>query len=100
MALAHKGLEVESQPWHFTEKEAISFSGQERVPVLIDAENTISDSWEIAKYLETEYPDTPSLKLDHGEVLFIKFWVEIVLHPELLQLLVMDIYNNLAKKDQ
>ena len=53
MALAHKGLEVESLPWHFTEKEAISFSGQERVPVLIDAKNTISDSWEIAKYLET-----------------------------------------------
>ena len=100
MALAHKGLEVESLPWHFTEKEAISFSGQGRVPVLIDAENTISDSWEIAKYLETEYPDTPSLKLDHGEVLFIKFWVETVLHPELLQLVVMDIYNNLAQKDQ
>jgi len=33
-------------------------------------------------------------------VLFLKFWVKIVLHPELLQLLVMDIYNNLAKKDQ
>ena len=45
MALAHKGIEVESQPWHFTEKEAISFSGQERVSVLINAENTISDSW-------------------------------------------------------
>ena len=41
MALAHKGIEVESLPWHFTEKEAISFTGQERVPVLIDAENTI-----------------------------------------------------------
>ena len=40
------------------------------------------------------------MKLDHGEVLFIKFWVETVLHPELLQLLVMDIYNNLAQKDQ
>ena len=100
MALAHKGLEVESLPWHFTEKEAISFSGQERVPVLIDAENTISDSWEIAKYLETEYPDTPSLKLDHGEVLFKRFWVETVLDPELLQLLEMNIYNNLVQKDQ
>ena len=50
--------------------------------------------------IQSEYPDTPSLKLDHGEVLFIKFWVETVLHPELLQLLVMDIYNNLAQKDQ
>ena len=67
---------------------------------MIDADNTISDSWEIAKYLETEYPDTPSLKLDHGEVLFIKVCVETVLHPKLLQLLVMDIYNNLAQKDQ
>ena len=67
---------------------------------MIDAENTISDSWEIAKYLETVYLDTPSLKLDHGEVLFKKFWVETVLHPELLQFLVMDIYKNLAQKDQ
>ena len=25
MALAHKRLEVESLPWHFTEKEAIVF---------------------------------------------------------------------------
>jgi len=40
------------------------------------------------------------LKLDHGEVLFIKFWVETVLHLELLQLVVIDIYNNLVQKDQ
>ena len=36
MALAHKGLEVESIPWHFSEKEAISFSGQVRVSALVD----------------------------------------------------------------
>ena len=87
MALAHKGLEVESLPWHVTEKEAISFLDK-RESVLIDAENTISDSWEIAKYLETVNPDTPPLKLDHGEVLYKKIWVETVLHPELLQFLV------------
>ena len=49
--------------------------------VLVDTESTVSDSWEIAKYLETENPDSPSLTLDHGEVFFIKFWVETVLHP-------------------
>ena len=54
MALAHKELEVESIPWHFTEKEAISFSGQERVPVLVNGKNSISDSRGIAKNLETE----------------------------------------------
>ena len=100
MALAHKRLNVECMPWHFTEKDKIKFSGQERVPVLIDGSNTISDSWEIAKYLENAYPDSPSLKLDNGEVLFIKFWSETVLHPELLQLLVMDIHDNLSLEDQ
>ena len=100
MGLAHKGLDVEGMPWHFTEKDKIKFSGQERVPVLIDGSNTISDSWEIAKYLENAYPDSPSLKLDNGEVLFIKFWSETVLHPELLQLLVLDIHDNLSLEDQ
>ena len=100
MALAHKGLDVECIPWRFTEKDKIKFSGQERVPVLIDGSNTISDSWEIAKYLESAYPDRPSLKLDNGEVLFIKFWSETVLHPELLQLLVLDIHDNLSLEDQ
>ena len=100
MALAHKRLNVECMPWHFTEKDKIKFSGQERVPVLIDGNKTISDSWEIAKYLESAYPDRPSLKLDNGEVLFIKFWSETVLHPELLQLLVLDIHDNLSLEDQ
>ena len=100
MALAHKRLNVECMPWHFTEKDKIKFSGQERVPVLIDGSNTISDSWEIAKYLESAYPDRPSLKLDNGEVLFIKFWSETVLHPELLQLLVLDIHDKLSLEDQ
>ena len=66
MALAHKRLNVECMPWHFTEKDKIKFSGQERVPVLIDGSNTISDSWEIAKYLENAYPESSSLKLDNG----------------------------------
>ena len=100
MALAHKRLNVECMPWHFTEKDKIKFSGQERVPVLIDGSKTISDSWEIAKYLESAYPDRPSLKLDNGEVLFIKFWSETVLHPELLQMLVLDIHDNLSLEDQ
>ena len=100
MALAHKGLDVECMPWRFTEKDKIKFSGQERVPVLLDGNNTVADSWEIAKYLETAYPDSASLKLEHGEILFIKFWAETVLHPEMLQLLVLDIHDNLTPEDQ
>jgi len=45
MALAHKGLEVETIPWHFTEKSAIAFAGSERVPVIVDGTCAVKDSW-------------------------------------------------------
>ena len=67
---------------------------------MIDGNNTVADSWEIAKYLESTFPDSPSLKLEYGEVLFIKFWSETVLHPEMLKLLVLDIHDNLRPEDQ
>ncbi len=57
MALKHKGLNAEEIPWRFTEKEAIAFSGQGLVPVLVDGDKVINDSWEIAHYLETTYSD-------------------------------------------
>ena len=55
-ALAHKGLPVETIPWRFTEREAIAFSGQARVPVLRDNERVVHDSWSIAEYLEETSP--------------------------------------------
>ncbi len=61
MALAHKKLPVRTIPWRFTEKDAIAPSGQTRVPVLVDGERWITDSWSIAEYLEDTYSDRPSL---------------------------------------
>jgi glutathione S-transferase len=61
MALAHKELSVETIPWRFTEKGAIAKSGQPRVPVLVDGDQWIADSWTIAAYLEDTYPERPSL---------------------------------------
>ena len=49
MALAHKGLAVETIPWRFTDKAALAFSGQERVPVIRDGDTVVSDSWTIAR---------------------------------------------------
>ena len=56
LALVHKGLAAETIPWRFMDKDVIAFSGQEKVPVLIDGGNVISDSWAIATYLEKTYP--------------------------------------------
>ena len=61
LALAHKGLDVERIPWRFTDKDAIAFSGQGKVPVLLDGETSVHDSWTIACYLEDTYPDLPTL---------------------------------------
>lgn len=61
MALAHKNLSVETIPWRFTEKEVIAKSEQLRVPVLVDGNRWIADSWTIANYLEDTYPERPSL---------------------------------------
>jgi glutathione S-transferase len=61
LALAHKGLTVETIPWRFSDTDAIEVSGQGRVPVLLDGDKVVSDSWTIAEYLEDTYQHPPSL---------------------------------------
>jgi glutathione S-transferase len=57
LALAHKKLAVETIPWRFTEKAEIAASGQIFVPVLVDGDRWIADSWTIANYLEDTFPE-------------------------------------------
>src|SRR3569623_378937 len=61
MALAHKGLDFETVPWRFAQKDTIQAHGSEKVPVLVDGEARVNDSWAIAEYLEDTYPARPSL---------------------------------------
>ena len=44
LALHHKQLPFKSIPWRMTEKNRIAFADTERVPVLVDGEQTLSDS--------------------------------------------------------
>lgn len=102
MALAHKGLAVETLPWRFTDKDAIAFSGQGKVPVLVDGETTVVDSWEIADYLDKTYPDRPALFGSpdaRGAALFVKRWAEGQLHPALVRLIIADLVKILDPKD-
>jgi len=103
MALAHKQLEIKTIPWHFTDKEAIAFSGQGKVPVIVDGENVVCDSWKIANYLENNYSDRPVLfgSLEaKSHALFIKNWSEKVLAKSLFPLLIKDVYFHLNEKDK
>ena len=103
LALAHKGLAVETIPWRFTEKERLGFSGQGRVPVLIDGDRVVADSWAIAEYLEDSYPDRPSLFGGAGgraQARFINAWADSILHPGISRLVVRDILDVLAPQDR
>lgn len=103
MALAHKGLEVETVPWRFTDKHMIAFSRQERVPVIIDGDRVVVDSWTIAEYLDETYPDRPMLfsgdqSRAHGS--FIRNWVERAVHPGIVRQIILPLFAMLAEKDK
>jgi glutathione S-transferase len=100
LALAHKGLAFETRPWRFTDKEAIAFSGQDKVPVLRDGERVVHDSWAIATYLEEAYPDRPRLFAGSpAATRFTANWADAVLNPAIGRLIVSDIPGILDEKD-
>ncbi|MEH2479154.1 glutathione S-transferase [Nitrobacteraceae bacterium AZCC 2146] len=103
MALAHKGLDMTSVPWRFTEREAINRHKSEKVPVLIDGEHTVSDSWAIANYLEDTYPDHPSLFGGEGGRAMgrmLNWWGDTVVIGGMFPFIVADIHSHLRPEDQ
>ena len=103
MALAHKGLAVETVPWRFTEKDKLPQPNVGRVPVIVDGARVVHDSTAIADYLEEQYPDRPSLfggEVGRGLARFIQNWTETVLQPGLIRLVLLDIYRHIGPADQ
>ena len=103
MALAHKGLEVRTVPWRFTDKDVIAFTGQGRVPVLMDGETPVHDSWAIAVHLEERYPDRPSLfggAAAMAVTRLVNSWADRVLLPMAAPLIIVDILDHVHDKDR
>jgi glutathione S-transferase len=103
MALAAKGLRAETIPWRFTDKAAIAPHGAEKVPVLVDGDRAIHDSWAIAEYLEQTYPDRPSLfggAVGRDYARFVNAFADAVLLGSIARLIIADIHAVLAPQDQ
>lgn len=81
LILDYKGLEyrkIEVTPG-VGQLEIFGFTGQRQVPVLKDDDIAITDSTEIALYLERKYPDRPILPEDpvqRGQVLILEEWAD------------------------
>lgn len=101
-ALAHKGVDFQTEPVGFTEKAKIEFSGQTRVPILRHDGKIVPDSWAIACYLEERYPDRPSLfDGEAGKSLahFFSRWTDMV-QIQLVPNFIKDIYDHTRAEDQ
>jgi len=102
MALAHKGLSAETIPWCFTEKDAIASHKSDKVPVLLDGENSVVDSWTIANYLEDTYPDRPSLFGGEGGraiARMLNWWGDLSVVGGIFPMIIADIPLNLKPVD-
>lgn len=103
LALAHKGLAFETIPWRFTDKDAIAMSGQDRVPVLIDREQVVWDSWAIADHLEAGYPDAPSLfggPMGRSLARFVSRWSDRTMAAEIVRMIAADVHAHVHPKDR
>lgn len=103
MAVAHKGLDWQTIPIPFTKVATIEGGDSRRIPVIRDGDTVVEESFEIARYLESTYPDANSLfNGSGGEALSLQIinWSQTALHPEVVKLCLLDIYNSLAPDDQ
>ncbi|EPC01497.1 glutathione S-transferase [Litchfieldella anticariensis FP35 = DSM 16096] len=101
-ALAHKGLDYETQPWHFTDKQELAFANHDKVPVLVDGDEVVTESYEILHYLDRVYPDRPLLGDTQAEARarFFKFYAERSLAPGMMRTIIMDLLNAIHPKDR
>ena len=103
MALAHKGIEAETVPWRFTEKDKLPQPNAGRVPVIVDDGEVVHDSSAIAEYLENRYAERPSLfggEAGRALTRFVQNWTETVMQPALVGFVVLDICLHAAPQDQ
>ena len=103
MALAHKDIKAETIPWRFSEKDAIAPHQSDKVPVFIDGETSVADSWAIANYLEDTYPDRPSLFGGEGGRAMgrmLNWWGDTVVLGGIFPMIAADIHGHLRPADQ
>jgi len=108
MALRHKQLDFATVPVRMSDKATIAFSGGKTVPIVKDGEGdgndfVVRDSWKIAEYLESRYPDAPTLfggTIGQGVTQALNVWVDRVLVLPMLALIVADVHERVDPADE
>src|SRR5262249_52188907 len=93
-ALAHKGIDFDVHPVRFADVETIRrLSGQHLTPIIDDNGKVTHETWDIANYLEDQFPNRPSLfggAAGKGMARFINLWSDMQLAPPLRRVIYAD----------
>lgn len=103
VALEHKGLRAESVPVAFFETEKLPFRTIGMLPVLSDDGCGFAGTWDIATHLDMEYSDRPALMRSpeaRVQARFVASWVDHVLFPNLLRVVLPDFLERLHVRDR
>jgi glutathione S-transferase len=103
-ASAHKRLDAEFRPTRFADVETIrNLSGQKFVPILVDGQSVVYDSWNIATYLEDRFPGRPSLfgsPSGRAVTRLVDHWASTTLHLPLWMLVLPYFPQYLCPEDR
>jgi len=102
MALAHKGIRPQVRQVCFTEIAGIA-PGTRTVPVLVDGDTMLRDSWDVAVHLDEVLPGVPALMPTEGDrrlARFVHHWTTHTLHPLIFRAIGAEIWDVLEPADQ
>lgn len=102
-ALTHKNLEFTAHPLTFTEASTVPGAPQSKLPTIVDNGKVVTDSFLIAEYLESTYPDRPSLFDGAGGIAgarFLKTWTVTAVIARLPGLILRDVIDHVQPQDQ
>jgi glutathione S-transferase len=102
-ALAHKGIAFESESLGFTEIGR-AFGGRfKTVPVIERGDSMLGESWDIAEFIDREYPAGPALFSSPAEremVRLMDAWFCAEVMRKLFRVYVLDIHNAARPEDR
>ncbi|MBL0898984.1 MAG: glutathione S-transferase N-terminal domain-containing protein [Reyranella sp.] len=104
LALRHKALGLDKvELVRFVDKEAIAFAKSQTVPVLVDGDRVVADSWRIANHLEDAYTERPSLfggEAGRALARYFNNWCGLWLTPEIASFILFDMLQHIDEEDR
>jgi glutathione S-transferase len=102
-ALAHKGIPFESVYLGFTEIPNVLGGKFKTVPILEHGATALSESWDIAEYLDRAFPESPRLFNTPAELALVKLmdaWFLGDVLRKMSRVYVKDVHDGARPEDQ